>query len=125
MNDGPIAEFLAELARHLRRDDENRWRIVCEVGDHLRDLAAEARARGLGDRTPDGPPRSFFLAAPSTVHARFAVRGVEPGQRVTIEFRDTNGKVVLTRARSHGRGLRCTTPRCPASASPSDSDTGS
>jgi hypothetical protein len=47
VTDGPVETFLAELGRHLRRDDATRRRIVAEVGDHLRDLVAEGRARGL------------------------------------------------------------------------------
>jgi hypothetical protein len=39
------------------------------------------------------------------VYARFALRGVQQGRRVTIEFRDTNGHVVLRRVRSSGPAL--------------------
>jgi hypothetical protein len=46
-HDGPVETFLAELSRHLRRDETTRRRVVAAVGDHLRDLVAEGRARGL------------------------------------------------------------------------------
>jgi hypothetical protein len=49
VKDGPVEEFLAELARLLRRDEEQGRRIVAEVGEHLRDLVAEGQARGLGE----------------------------------------------------------------------------
>jgi hypothetical protein len=57
-------------------------------------------------KTPSGPPRAVFPTAPAHVYARFAVRGVAPGRVVTIEFRDTDGHVVISHAQSHGRALR-------------------
>jgi hypothetical protein len=59
----------------------------------------------LTSKSPDGPARAVFPTAPHRVYARFALRGVHQGRRVTIEFRDTNGHVVLKRARSSGPGL--------------------
>jgi hypothetical protein len=47
VTDGPVEAFLAELERHLGRDREARDRALSEIGDHLRDLAREGRARGL------------------------------------------------------------------------------
>lgn len=61
--------------------------------------------------TPNGRPRAHFATAPRQVYARFALRGVQRGQRVTIEFRDTDGHVVLTRATSGGPELAWYTAR--------------
>jgi hypothetical protein len=55
--------------------------------------------------TPTGRPRAHFETPPDRVYARFALRGVKPGRRVTIEFRDTDHKVVLFRFRSKGPEL--------------------
>jgi hypothetical protein len=52
--------------------------------------------------SPGGPPRTVFPTAPAHVYARFQLRGVKQGRRVTIEFRDTNGHVVLSRLPSKG-----------------------
>jgi hypothetical protein len=49
MSGGPVDEFLAELSRHLSRDDATRARVVAELRDHLRDLVDEGRARGLDE----------------------------------------------------------------------------
>ncbi len=56
-------------------------------------------------KTADGSPRAVFPTAPAHVYARFALRGVQQGQLVTIVFRDTNGRVVVSHARSRGAGL--------------------
>ncbi len=75
MTAGPIDAFLAELGRLLRRDDDARTRIVCEVGDHLRDLATEARARGLGDLDAELDAVERFGSP------RALARGLRPGRR--------------------------------------------
>ena len=66
MTGGPVESFLAELARQLRRDDAARRRVLAEVGDHLRDLVAEGRSKGLDEYTAEseaverfGPAREF------------------------------------------------------------------
>ena len=46
MTDGPVEEFLAELARLLRRDEQQRRRIVSEI----RGAPARPRCRGPGPR---------------------------------------------------------------------------
>ncbi len=56
-------------------------------------------------KTPFGPARAVFPTAPRRVYAHFALRGVPQGTPITIEFRDTNGRVVLTRVRSDGPRL--------------------
>jgi hypothetical protein len=50
---GPVETFLDELGRHLGRDEATRQRVVAEVGDHLRDLVAEGRARGLDEHAAE------------------------------------------------------------------------
>jgi hypothetical protein len=60
---------------------------------------------GLTSKAPLGAPRAVFPTAPAHVYARFALSGVGRGKLVTIEFRDTNGHVLLTRARSRGPAL--------------------
>jgi hypothetical protein len=59
----------------------------------------------LTSKTPAGPARAVFPTAPRSVYARFALRGVKRGALVTIVFRDTNGKSLVTHARSSGRAL--------------------
>jgi hypothetical protein len=66
MHDGPVDEFLAELGRHLKRDVATRGRVIAELGDHLRDLVAEGRSRGLDELTAEleaverfGSPRAL------------------------------------------------------------------
>lgn len=49
MINGPVEAFLAELERHLGRRDEARRRAYAEVKEHLYDLVAESRARGLDE----------------------------------------------------------------------------
>jgi hypothetical protein len=63
---GPVDAFLAELARRLRRQGEPGRRAVAEIGDHLRDLVAENRARGLDEHDAEtaavqrfGPARAL------------------------------------------------------------------
>ena len=75
MSDRPIDAFLAELGRLLPRDDERRRRVVAEVGDHLRDLAAEARARGLGDEDAEREAVERFGSP------RALARGMRPARR--------------------------------------------
>ena len=60
----------------------------------------------LTSKVPLGVPRAIFPTAPAHVYARFALQGVTRGKLVTIEFRDTDGHVVLTRTRSRGRSLQ-------------------
>ena len=55
--------------------------------------------------TPTGAPRAHFETPPERVYARFGLRGVKAGRRVTIEFRDTAYKVVLFRFKSKGPEL--------------------
>jgi hypothetical protein len=59
----------------------------------------------LTSKTPAGPARAVFPTAPRSVYARFALRGVKRGALVTIVFRDTNGKSLVTHARSNGTAL--------------------
>jgi hypothetical protein len=75
VTDGPVETFLAELDRRLGRDDVTRRRILAEVGDHLRDLVAEGRARGLDEHT------SELEAVDRFGSARAFARGVRPGRR--------------------------------------------
>jgi hypothetical protein len=56
-------------------------------------------------KTPMGPTRAVFPTAPRAVYARFALRGVKPGRVVSIEFRDTNGKVVVRHLHAKRSGL--------------------
>jgi hypothetical protein len=63
---GPVETFLAELGRHLKRDVATRGRVIAELGDHLRDLVAEGRSRGLDELTAEleaverfGSPRAL------------------------------------------------------------------
>lgn len=65
----------------------------------------------LASKTPTGPPRAVFPTAPQSVYARFALRGVKRGALVTIVFRDTNGKSVVTHMRSKGPALGWYTAR--------------
>lgn len=67
---------------------------------------AGALVSALTSKLPLGAPRAVFPTTPAHVYARFALEGVARGKRVTIEFRDTNGHVVLTRARSAGPSLQ-------------------
>jgi hypothetical protein len=46
---GPVETFLHELARQLRSDREAGPGRIAEISDHLRDLVAEGRARGLDE----------------------------------------------------------------------------
>jgi hypothetical protein len=66
-------------------------------------------------KTPNGPPRAVFPTAPRHVYARFALRGVKRGRHVVIEFRDTNGHVIRTNARSTGPALAWYTATLPGS----------
>jgi hypothetical protein len=59
----------------------------------------------LTSKTPTGSARAVFPTAPRSVYARFALRGVKRGALVTIVFRDTNAKSLVTYARSNGRAL--------------------
>jgi hypothetical protein len=59
----------------------------------------------LTSKTPTGPARAVFPTAPRNVYARFALRGVKRGALFTIAFRDTNGKSLVTHARSNGPAL--------------------
>jgi hypothetical protein len=59
----------------------------------------------LTSKTRAGPARAVFPTAPRSVYARFALRGVKRGALVTIAFRDTNGKSLVTHARSNGTAL--------------------
>ena len=72
---GPIDAFLAELGRLLRGGAEERSRVAAEVGDHLRDLAAEARARGLGDLDAESEAVERFGSP------RALARGLQPSRR--------------------------------------------
>jgi hypothetical protein len=72
---GPVESFLAELARHLRRDDATRRRVVAEVGDHLRDLVAEGRSKGLDEHTAESEAVARFGSA------RDFARGIRPARR--------------------------------------------
>jgi hypothetical protein len=72
---GPIDAFLAELGRLLRGGAEERSRVAAEVGDHLRDLAAEARARGLGDLDAESEAVERFGSP------RELARGLQPSGR--------------------------------------------
>jgi hypothetical protein len=64
-----------------------------------------ALVAALTSKTPTGPARAVFPTAPQRVYARFALRGVKRGALVTIVFRDTNGKSIVTHARSNGIAL--------------------
>jgi hypothetical protein len=75
VTNGPVEAFLAELGRQLRRDDATRERIVAEVGDHLRDLVAEGRARGLDEHGAELDAVDRFGSA------REFARGVRPARR--------------------------------------------
>jgi hypothetical protein len=59
----------------------------------------------MTSKTPNGPARAVFPTAPRNVYARFALRGVKRGVLITIVFRDTNGKSVVTHTRSKGPAL--------------------
>jgi hypothetical protein len=66
LSGGPVETFLAEVGRHLRRDETTCRRVVTEVGDHLRDLVAEGRAQGLDEHAAEleavhrfGSPRAL------------------------------------------------------------------
>ena len=59
----------------------------------------------LTSMTAAGPARAVYPTAPRRVYARFALRGVARGALVTIVFHDTNGKSVVTHARSRGKAL--------------------
>jgi hypothetical protein len=72
---GPVEAFLAELERHLGRDDDTRRRIAAEVGDHLRDLVAEGRASGLDEHTAELEAVERFGSP------RALARGVRPARR--------------------------------------------
>jgi hypothetical protein len=74
---GPVETFLEELGRYLRRDDATRQRVVAEVGDHLRDLIAEGRARGLDEHAAELEAIDRFGSA------RAFARGVRPARRRT------------------------------------------
>ena len=56
----------------------------------------------MTSKTPTGPARAVFPTAPRSVYARFALSGVKRGALVTIAFRDTNGRSVVTHQRSRG-----------------------
>jgi hypothetical protein len=88
VTDGPVERFLAELERRLGRDDEARRRIVSEVGDHLRDLAAEARARGLGEHDAELEAVDRFGSP------RELARGLRPGRRLAVPAWVLGGTVV-------------------------------
>lgn len=45
--DGPIDDYLDELARHLKCGRRAKSEILAEVEDHLRESAEQARASGL------------------------------------------------------------------------------
>jgi hypothetical protein len=67
--------------------------------------AAGSLVTALTSKTPTGTARAVFPTAPHSVYARFALRGVKRGELVTISFRDTNGKSIVTHARSSGTAL--------------------
>jgi hypothetical protein len=87
MVDGPVEVFLAELGRHLRRDDEARSRTVAEIGDHLRDLVAEGVAQGLGELAAEtaaverfGTPRALAQSVrPARRGARLGIAAALAG----------------------------------------------
>ena len=65
MTDGPVETFLAELGRHLGRDERRASASSAEVGDHLRDLAAEAAPAG-STTSPRKSRRSSGSARPAS-----------------------------------------------------------
>jgi hypothetical protein len=75
VNDGPVETFLAELEQHLGRDREARDRVLSEVGDHLRDLARDARARGLEEIAAEAEAVERFGSP------RALARGLQPARR--------------------------------------------
>jgi hypothetical protein len=68
-------------------------------------IVSGAALLALVIKTPDGPARTVFPTAPRSVYARFALRGVKRGALVTIVFRDTDGRSVVSHARSRGTRL--------------------
>jgi hypothetical protein len=72
---GPVEAFLAEFERHLGRDRETRERVLSEVGDHLRDLARENRARGLEELAAEADAVELFCPP------RPLSRGLRPAPR--------------------------------------------
>jgi hypothetical protein len=75
---GPVEAFLAELERHLGRDREARDRVLSEVGDHLRDLARENRARGLEEIAAEADAVERFGSP------RELARGLRPARRRSL-----------------------------------------
>jgi hypothetical protein len=111
---GPVETFLAELAHQLRRAGDTRRRVVAEVGDHLRDLVAEGRARGLDEHTAEleavdrfGSPRAFARAVRPT---RRRTRSLRAGAAV-IAFAVAGGAFAFSR-------LGDTPPRAAPSQAP-------
>jgi hypothetical protein len=107
-----VETFLAELGRHLRRDEAARERIVAEVGDHLRDLVAEGRARGLDEQDAESEAIDRFGSA------RAFARGIEPARRRARAVRAGSAIAVVAVAcgsawafaESRGGGSRTATP---------------
>ncbi|MDX6564311.1 MAG: hypothetical protein QOD65_4125 [Gaiellales bacterium] len=76
MKDGPVEVYLAELARHLGRGDRARHRASAEIRDHLHDLVAEGRARGLDELAAETEAVDRFGAA------RPLARALRPARRL-------------------------------------------
>jgi len=108
-----VEQFLAELARHLRRDEPTRQRVVAEVGDHLRDLVAEGRARGLDEQSAEleaidrfGSPRAFARSVRPARRRRrtiglaagFTAAAVAGGAFAFSEVRSTTPRAGVPRA---------------------------
>jgi hypothetical protein len=90
VKDGPVEVFLAELARHLGRGDQARHRAYAEVRDHLHDLVAEGRARGLDE-----------LAAETEAVGRFGAprplaRALRPARRLRRSVQVASGVIAAS-----------------------------
>jgi hypothetical protein len=71
---GPIEEFLAELARRLRRAPDVADRVLEETREHLEESAADGRARGLDAAEAEAEAVARFGSA------RALARGIAPGR---------------------------------------------